>query len=391
METGNKLSAVIALIYRHAVGSTDETLLLKQLTQYTAARSGWIWVHDFRAGESKVHEFIGFDGAYVESYIARYAKLNPWLKDQGRYSRPGAVVTGCDIVKRRNLVKTEFYAEWLEPQDLCHRIAGVLSVDGKRITAFEFLRGPAAPAFGLREAALCRELLPHWRAAKQMREVVIDIETERDAAWQLLERLPFGVALVNDACEPVATNRYLSELLASANGLTSRRNGLCASSHSESDALHELVAQVTSRPADEHGAAEGIMTLSRDAGQRPLQVMVLALPNPDGAAHGAGVSAAVFILNPDQPIGPNQGTLRRLYGLTKSEARLASLVAQGMRLDEATESMGVALSTGRTHLKRIFSKTGTQRQAELVRLLLSGPSLFVEQKAVPPGRLGRSS
>ena len=45
---------------------------------------------------------------------------------------------------------------------------------------------------------------------------------------QLLERLPFGVALVNGACEPVATNRYFSELLAGAEGLTRRRNGLCA-------------------------------------------------------------------------------------------------------------------------------------------------------------------
>ena len=134
METGNKSSAMIALIYRHAVGSTDERSLLKQLTQILAAKSGWVWAHDFRAGESKVYEFNGLDGAYVESYVTQYAKLNPWLKHQGWYSRPGTVVTGRDIVKRQDLVKTEFYAGWLEPQGLRHRIAGVLSVDGTRIT-----------------------------------------------------------------------------------------------------------------------------------------------------------------------------------------------------------------------------------------------------------------
>lgn len=85
MVPGNKLSVIIALIYRHAVGSTDETSLLRQLRQYMAAKSGWIWAHDFRTGESTVHQFNGFDGAYVESYVTHYAKLNPWLNDRGSF------------------------------------------------------------------------------------------------------------------------------------------------------------------------------------------------------------------------------------------------------------------------------------------------------------------
>ncbi len=62
----------------------------------------------------------------------------------------------------------------------------------------------------------------------------------------------------------------------------------------------------------------------------------------------------------------------RLYRLTRAEARLAGLMARGKRLDGVAETMGVSVNTARTHLKRIFTKTGTSSQAELVHLLLSG-------------------
>lgn len=387
MDTDNN---IIALIYRRAFGSVDDETYLREIAEYLAAKSGWIWTHDFHDGSCKVHASWGINDSYIKSYVEQYARLNPWLEDRDAYAQPGAVLTGRDFLNKQDLAKTAFYTEWLQPQGLSRRIACVLSVDGDQVTAFEFLREKTAPCFGRREVVMCGALLTHWRAATKMNVAMTDIVCERDAVWELLERLPFGVALVDSSCEPVASNLRFSELLENTHGLTSRRHGLCFRSHSESDALQALVAKATERPAN--GIAwQGIMMLSREAGQRPLQVMVSSLPKHSGEQNDSSPLAAVFILNPDQATVPNQNTLRQLYGLTNAEARLASLVAQGVRLDEATETMGVALNTARTHLKRIFCKTGTQRQAELVQLLLSGPSLLVEQKAVPPDTFGRSS
>jgi PAS domain-containing protein len=42
--------------------------------------------------------------------------------------------------------------------------------------------------------------------------------------------------------------------------------------------------------------------------------------------------------------------------------------------EEAGGALGVSLSTARTHLARVFEKTDTRRQAQLVRLLLTGTS-----------------
>ena len=376
MDTDNN---IIALIYRRAFGSVDDETFLREIAEYLAAKSGWIWTHDFRDGSCKVHASWGINDSYIKSYVEQYARLNPWLEDRDAYARPGAVLTGRDFLNKQDLAKTAFYTEWLQPQGLSRRIACVLSVDGDQVTAFEFLREKTAPCFGRREVVMCGALLAHWLAASEMNVAMSDMVSERDAAWDLLERLPFGVALVNPACELVVSNQCFSELLENGNGLTSRRRKLRARSHSDCDALQALVTKATERPANGH-AWQGVMMLSRAADQRPLQVMVSSLPRHKGGSIEPSALAAVFIHNPDEGTAPNQNTLRQLYGLTNAEAQIASLVSQGLRLDEITETMGVALNTGRTHLKRIFSKTGTQRQAELVQLLLRGPSILVEHR-----------
>ena len=43
---------------------------------------------------------------------------------------------------------------------------------------------------------------------------------------------------------------------------------------------------------------------------------------------------------------------------------------------DAADLMGITVSSARTYLKRIFSKTDVTRQAELVRLLLAAPVLL---------------
>ena len=60
-----------------------------------------------------------------------------------------------------------------------------------------------------------------------------------------------------------------------------------------------------------------------------------------------------------------------LFDLTSSESRLAAEIASGATLDMAAENLGLTVSTVRTYLKQIFSKTDTSRQAELVRLIMS--------------------
>ena len=63
-----------------------------------------------------------------------------------------------------------------------------------------------------------------------------------------------------------------------------------------------------------------------------------------------------------------ENRVRDILGLTLGEARVAALVGSGVAPKEAAERLGIAESTARTVLKRVFAKAGVSRQSELVAL-----------------------
>ncbi|APG15977.1 DNA-binding CsgD family transcriptional regulator [Bradyrhizobium huanghuaihaiense] len=65
----------------------------------------------------------------------------------------------------------------------------------------------------------------------------------------------------------------------------------------------------------------------------------------------------------------SQSSVMEIFGLTPAQARLASLLVEGKSLEEIAFYMNISSGTARNHLKAVFLRTGTRRQAELVSLL----------------------
>ena len=63
--------------------------------------------------------------------------------------------------------------------------------------------------------------------------------------------------------------------------------------------------------------------------------------------------------------------MKRLFGLTTSEARLAIAMSQGKTITEAAGELNLTTETARNYSKRIYAKTDTRGQADLVRILLA--------------------
>jgi DNA-binding CsgD family transcriptional regulator len=78
---------------------------------------------------------------------------------------------------------------------------------------------------------------------------------------------------------------------------------------------------------------------------------------------------AIIITNSQKPAGREWGDFAAAYQLTKAEARLVTLLADGYGLFEAARRLGISRNTARTHMRSIHSKAGTRGQTDLVRLL----------------------
>jgi DNA-binding CsgD family transcriptional regulator len=82
-------------------------------------------------------------------------------------------------------------------------------------------------------------------------------------------------------------------------------------------------------------------------------------------------TALVELYDQDSGLEVDAGDLCRLYGFTRGEAALALHLVRGKTIDEAAAALFISPHTARTHLKRIFMKTDTNRQTELVVRMLT--------------------
>jgi DNA-binding CsgD family transcriptional regulator len=66
------------------------------------------------------------------------------------------------------------------------------------------------------------------------------------------------------------------------------------------------------------------------------------------------------------------GALAKLFGFTRQESRVASMLSEGQELAGAAAKLNITYETARKHLQSILRKSGSHRQSELVRLILGG-------------------
>jgi DNA-binding CsgD family transcriptional regulator len=86
--------------------------------------------------------------------------------------------------------------------------------------------------------------------------------------------------------------------------------------------------------------------------------------------------AAIFCSDPDAVAGTLSQRLEAMYRMTPAEAHLAEALVNGQSLKQYAEARSTSMNTVRTQLKAAAAKTGAKRQADLVRIVLTGPAIF---------------
>jgi DNA-binding CsgD family transcriptional regulator len=115
------------------------------------------------------------------------------------------------------------------------------------------------------------------------------------------------------------------------------------------------------------------MAITRVCG-RPLTLMVSPLMPSPATPLSQEPGVVVFLTDPDAAEPSHPERMAALFGLTPAESRMADELVQGRTVADAAERLGITQLTARVHLKRIFSKTCTCKQSELLRLLLRSPA-----------------
>jgi DNA-binding CsgD family transcriptional regulator/PAS domain-containing protein len=306
----------------------------------------------------------------VEHWVPRNPLLRPSACEP-----PGKVFTCADFIPLDEFTGTAFYQEWWRPAGFSTEpLVTNLFVDGAASGFFAshglLNRAPIDSGQKRLFAALAQHLVR--AVALQRRLYNVTIASEDTLAG--LDRLQQGLLLVDAEARILFANRAARALLDARDGLELEAGALSAF---DADAGRTLRGLIASCVGEANAATDcgGEVALSRGADRLPLHVLVtpirpetamstILLPLPQRAV------AIVLVSNPETKIRARVEHLRERFGFTPAEAAFALEIVKGDGRQATADRLGITVGTARSHLSRIFDKTGVRHQAELVRLLL---------------------
>lgn len=302
----------------------------------------------------------------VESYESHFFATDPFVRLQ-----EGEVVTAEELIGKQWLDST-IYHEYLKPLGVRHLLgADIYTKDGIECR-LRITRSQDSKSFSADDKGLVRFLLPHLKRSIQLHARLDFLETERQLFAGTVNRMLLGIVSFDQNGAILETNQEARRILAEKDGIWLAGNNLGVESSQEGRELQRMIRAAIADNSGDASAVVEAMSVSRPSGRSKLGVLVRAIPIGRYSESKHRPAAAVFLRDSEANAAqPSQELVRRLFGLTRMEAQLALLLAEGFTLDEAAEKMNVRRNTARTHLRSIFCKTGVTRQTMLVRLLLN--------------------
>lgn len=311
---------------------------------------------------------VGSEFRYVtspgfEEGIAEYV-AGGWPERTDRPARLFArehagFLTDLDVYTEAEMAVEPVFRDFLRPRGLGWGVASAIAVpSGDRLifnVEREFARGPVTGEIVARLDAL----RPHLARAATM-SARLRLQTVRVAA-QVLDVVDIPAAILGKQAQILAVNAGCEAFL----GATIREAHRLTLSNPEADRLLER-------------ALEGLATERRTSTRSiPIPatdergpVILHLLPIRRAAADLFNAASAIAIFTPvAHGAAPDLTVLSGLFDLTVAEARVAREIALCRTVEDIALRTGVAISTVRTQLRSVLSKTGTNRQAELVGLL----------------------
>ncbi len=297
-------------------------------------------------------------------YLSYYWQHDPWYEALQAY--PGEFYSGCvqidyDVVDKAVFRRSVFRNEFLSTLDIAHCCGAVVNsttMPGIPPVFFNCFRSERAEDFGDESALRLAAAIPHIQRA--------------------LQACPSAMFVVDRHARIVMTNAPAHRMTVPADGIGPGRNGVL-STHSATLALRlqALVTLAVAASSGEHPFRGEVLLVPSANGGAPIGVEVA--PLPVRTEYLGGRHDAVAVVTVHRQAEPGQAdlhaALRLAFRLTPAECRVVDGILDGLSVREIAERLGVSAHSVHTQLKAVYQKTEVHRQSDLVRLVLSLPTL----------------
>jgi DNA-binding CsgD family transcriptional regulator/PAS domain-containing protein len=363
------LSELIGSIYDCALDPTRWDQALADIARALRCRTGQLYLSDVRKQAILLSKSAGMAPEMLEHQATHVPEINALVSEvlAAKGSPDDPLVVSRDI--SRAYFESSPYFSATAKWGFADFLTYLFLETPTRIAGVGFGRGVREGVITERELELGALLLPHLRRAVTISNV-LDVGTiEQARKTEALDALRCAVLLTDERGAILYANRSADDMLRVHGPVRAVRGVLQAKAPA---AAKELRAAIGLAARDEAQIGRtGLSILLSEPGALPVFAHVLPMRGGELRTRlDPAAVAAVFIgTAPDEQAAAD--LIAAAYGLTPAETRVLTSLLVGRTLAETAAALGVAPTTAKTHLDSIFGKTGTARQAELVRLSAS--------------------
>ena len=372
---------LVSRVYEAALDSSRWPSFMERLASSLNAGMGMLWLHDFDAARygfdsdgGNLSTVVGLDPTTLAQFSAHYGACNVWVPNASQLPE-GSITVSSALYPDALLKRTEWYDGFLRKCDLFYAVGSSIVKEDKRDLKMSFVRPERAGRYEAAELHLVRRLMPHLRNAVLLHRSLYRLKALAASALAALDRIPMGIVLLTSSGLLMHANRRAHELVVATTALRFASSGrLQGASPAATVSLQRLIREAVATATGNGLSPGGALRLTGPQGRR---LHLIATPLPfEHSPFGEGAAAALFCSDPDAVAGGVARRLESMFGMTPAEARLTEALAHGQSLQQYAQARSLALSTVRTQLKAATAKTGTRRQADLVRIVLTGPAVL---------------
>ena len=375
MSLDQAILSALDLIYAAA---TDENLwpdVIRRVVALAESQAVSFCVLDSsNALRHPIFHYLNFESRSVD----RDRFMSEYLGDGGMMERDPTVqhivanpnqrlVLDSSLLTDREKNLSDYYSWHSSFSDTRYRMAGMISPAPHIHSGITVHRIKQLGEYENSHIEKFQFLLPHIERAVTIGYQLGTLGALQKASTELLDANHRAIIFLGRDGRVLFANRAASEIAAAGDGLTLSGEGLALLRGTDHTKLQRLLGEALRY----EGRSTGVMQAERPSGRRPFSILVAPLSRENSLMTAVQPAICVVITDPERQVSPPDESFRRLFGLTPSQARLAARLALGEGLHEAAASLNIAYSTARTQLSVIFRKTGTNRQGELVRLLIA--------------------
>ena len=302
---------------------------------------------------------IGGDDRAYSDYFGHFAGVHP-LAARSFAAPAGSVLTDQMIMPRVEFERTEFYQDWSRPNRFIEHLHVRLESSAQALVGLSFTRASGAREFGAADLDLVRRLAPHLRRAVATYEKLGEVRAPQEGLMDALDRMGRGVFGLDLEGRIAFANETAGSLLAAGDTLRVENGMLAASRPDHTIALRRMLRSVAG------GDAPCALTLERPDGRSPLLLESIPMGSTASLMDVRPPPMILLLISdPEVDAAAAVASLRERYGLTATEGAVAYHTARGVGLAAVARALGIGQGTVRSHLKKVFEKTDTHRQAEL--------------------------